>query len=74
VFFIIKAGALLPKSDLSNIGYLIACSLMVFALLVTFSYLGGAHNDAGLALFTKPGFIYTCTIYALSLVAFDVAS
>ncbi len=74
VFLIIRASVLLPKEDLGNFGYLIACSVMVFALLVTFSYIGNYHGDIGLSTLSKPGFIYTCTLYLMALVAFDVSA
>ncbi|SES36005.1 hypothetical protein SAMN04487958_11928 [Vreelandella subterranea] len=74
VFFVIKASHILPQEDLANLGFLVACSVMVFALLITFSYLSNNHGSISLEIFKKPEFIYTCTLYIMSMVAFDVAA
>jgi|GEM_PF-5737595 len=74
VFFVISASHVLPQEDLANLGFLVACSVMVFALLITFSYFSNNHDSVSLVILKKPEFIYTCTLYIMSLVAFDVAA
>ena len=74
VFFVIRASNVLSKNDLCNLGFLVACSVMVFALLITVSYFSNHYESINLSVLKKPGFIYTCTLYIMSLVAFDVAA
>lgn len=74
VDFIIGLCHLLPKNDSANLGYFAACSVMVLAVLITFSYFSSDQQGIELGLLGTPGFIYTCTLYLASMVAFDVAS
>ena len=74
VFFVIRASNVLSQDDLCNLGFLVACSVMVFALLITVSYFSNHYENINFSVLKKPGFIYTCTLYIMSLVAFDVAA
>lgn len=60
------------KTDIGDFAILVACSLFVYSLLITFSYLSNNPNIINSSLLIKPGFIYTCTLYIMSLVAFNV--
>lgn len=64
---------MLPKEDLINMGRLLACSLLTFALLITFSSLGSSVHEHGLSIVGRPGFTYTITIYLLAFVTFDLS-
>lgn len=70
--FVIWFKHLLPAEDLVNLGKWLACSILTFALLLTFSYLGD-KNAAG-ELFRRPGFTYTLTLYLLAFVTFETSS
>ncbi len=73
VFLVIRASVILPTDDLANLGFWIACSCMVLALLITLSYVSNNQENINLSILGKSGFIYTCTLYIMSLVAFEVA-
>ncbi len=70
--FVIWFKYLLPKEDLLNLGIWLACLILTFALLLTFSYLGD-KNAVG-ELFRRPGFTYTLTLYLLAFVTFETSS
>ena len=73
VGFIIKMSFLLPRDDMADLGYLVACSLFSFCLLITFSYFANNGTDLSFSILGKPEFIYTTTLYIMSLVAFETA-
>lgn len=64
---------LLPREDLVNLGAWLACSIFAFALLLTFSFLSVSAPENGISLIGRPGFTYTLTLYALSLVTFNIS-
>ena len=63
---------IMSQSGKRDFVVLVACSLLAFSLLITFSYLSNNPNILNTSLLVKPGFIYTCTLYIMSLVAFNV--
>lgn len=70
--FISLLKHLLPETDGGDFAILAACSLLAFNLLITFSYMSNNPNILNASLLIKPGFIYTCTMYIMSLVAFNI--
>ncbi|VAW44697.1 hypothetical protein MNBD_GAMMA03-723 [hydrothermal vent metagenome] len=64
---------LLPKEDLADCSVLLACSMLTYCLIITFSFLANNPNELSTQLLIKPEFIYTCTLYVATLVAFDIA-
>ncbi len=73
IFFVIRARDVLSKEDLLNFGYLLACSLMVLVVLITFSYIANNYETLSLAILIKPEFIYTCALFLMARVTFDTA-
>lgn len=69
--FVIWFKHCLPKEDLINLGKWLACSILTFALLLTFSYLGddGVNEE----LIRRPGFTYTLTLYPFAFVTFEAS-
>ena len=51
---------------------IIPCSLLACAILITFSFLANNPNNINTTLLIKPSFIYTCTLYIATLLAFEI--
>lgn len=68
-----RISAILPAHDRADLGYLVACSLMVLVILITFSYLAHNHRSLSFMILVNPGFIYTVTLFFASRVAFEVS-
>lgn len=74
IVFVIWLKHFLPRKNFVNLGAWLACSILTFALLLTFSYLGVSYKNGVGELIGRPGFTYTLTLYLLALVTFETSN